>query len=83
MIEGAGGTIDMVYPYATTLSETPRLAAAAVNVVLYKEFGTGLANDLGKPVLYSPFGMQDSVTFVRQLGQLLGTSDKAKGVYPQ
>ena len=78
MIEGAGGTINMVYPYETTLSETPRLAAAAVNVVLYKEFGTGLANELGKPVLYSPFGMQDSVAFVRQLGQLLGTSDKAE-----
>ncbi|MFN5934331.1 MAG: nitrogenase component 1, partial [Roseiflexaceae bacterium] len=41
MIEGAGGTINIVYPYETTLSDTPRLAAAAVNVVLYKEFGKG------------------------------------------
>ena len=78
MIEGAGGTINIVYPYETTLSDTPRLAAAAVNVVLYKEFGKGLANDLGKPMLYAPFGMQDSIAFIRELATHLGTSAQAE-----
>lgn len=78
MIEGAGGTVNIVYPYETTLSDTPRLAAAAVNVVLYKEFGTGLATDLGKPILYAPFGMQDSISFIRELAAHLGTSAQAE-----
>jgi len=78
LIEGAGGTINLVYPYASTAEQTPQLAAGAVNVVLYKEFGMGLANELGKPVLTAPFGMRDTTTFVRELGKLLGTSDKAE-----
>jgi len=73
LIEGAGGHINMVYPYESHLAHTPQLAAGAVNVVLYKEFGTGLANDLGKPVLTAPFGMHDTTEFIRTLGDLLGT----------
>ncbi len=77
LIEGAGGIINMVYPYETTLSQTPQLAAGAVNVVLYKEFGKGLASDLGKPTLEAPFGMHDTTAFVQQLGDLLGTRAQA------
>ena len=77
LIEGAGGHINMVYPYQSHLADTPQLAAGAVNVVLYKEFGMGLANELGKPVLTAPFGMHDTTEFIRTLGDLLGTRAQA------
>ena len=78
MIEGAGGTVNIVFPYATTLAEMHRLAAGAVTVVLYKEFGMGLAERLEKPILTAPYGMKDSNAFVRALGALLGTSEQAE-----
>ncbi len=73
LIEGAGGQINLVYPYEASLSDTPRLPAAAVNVVLYREFGAGLADDLQRPTLYAPFGIHETTAFVRELGALLGT----------
>jgi 3,8-divinyl chlorophyllide a/chlorophyllide a reductase subunit Z len=78
LIAGAGGNINMVYPFEAKLSDTPRLAAAQVNVVLFKEFGQGLASELGQPTLLSPFGMRDTIEFVRELGRLLGTSEQAE-----
>ncbi|MDZ4722064.1 MAG: chlorophyllide a reductase subunit Z [Roseiflexaceae bacterium] len=78
LIAGAGGRINMVYPFESNLSDTPRLAAAQINIVLFKEFGQGLAAELGQPTLLSPFGMRDTITFVRALGELLGTSEQAE-----
>jgi chlorophyllide a reductase subunit Z len=77
LIVGAGGKINLVYPYEATLSQTPQLAAGAVNIVLYKEFGAGLAAGLGQPMLTAPFGMRDTTEFIRQLGDLLGTREQA------
>lgn len=78
LIEGAGGRINLIYPYEANLADTPLLAAAQINVVMYKEFGAGLATDLGQPTLTAPFGMRETVAFVRQVGQLLGTVDQAE-----
>jgi chlorophyllide a reductase subunit Z len=78
LVEGAGGRINLVYPYEATLADTPRLAAAQVNVVLYKEFGAGLAARLGQPTVYAPFGMRETTAFIRQIGELLGTSEQAE-----
>lgn len=78
LIAGAGGTINLVYPFEAELADTPRLAAAQVNVVLFKEFGQGLAAELGQPTLLAPFGMRDTTTFIRELGRLLGTSEQAE-----
>lgn len=78
LIVGAGGQVNLVYPFESLLSDTPRLAAAQVNVVLYKEFGAGLAADLGQPTLFAPLGIHETTVFVRELGRLLGTSDQAE-----
>lgn len=78
LIRGAGGEINMVYPYEARLSDTPRLAAAQINVVLYKEFGQGLAAELGQPTLLAPFGMRETTEFLRELARLLGTSEQAE-----
>jgi 3,8-divinyl chlorophyllide a/chlorophyllide a reductase subunit Z len=78
LVEGAGGRINLVYPYEARLADTPRLADAQVNILLSKEYGQGLAADLGQPTLFAPFGMHETTAFVRELGRLLGTEAQAE-----
>ncbi len=73
LIEGAGGRINLIYPYEATLSRTPELARAQVNVVLYQEFGHTLAATLDRPWLHAPMGMRGTTRFLHELGELLGT----------
>jgi chlorophyllide a reductase subunit Z len=78
LIEGAGGAVNVVYPLECKLSDTPRLAESAVNIVMYKEFGERLAKDLGKPYLFAPMGIRETTDFITKLGELLGTSEQAE-----
>lgn len=78
MIEGAGGRLNLVFPIESTLKDTPRLADGAVNVVLYREFGEALAKELGKPYLFAPMGIRESIDFVRSLGELLSAQAQAE-----
>ncbi|MBX0329197.1 chlorophyllide reductase subunit Z [Oscillochloris sp. ZM17-4] len=73
LVAGVGGELNLVYPYAGSIAGTPQLADAAANVVLYREFGEGLAQALGRPYLFAPFGVFGTTTFLRELGALLGT----------
>lgn len=73
LVAGAGGEINLVYPYEATLAATPRLRNAAVNVVMYREFGESLAQALDRPYLFAPFGIHGTTDFLHQLGDLLGT----------
>jgi chlorophyllide a reductase subunit Z len=72
LIEGIGGEVNLVYPYAGSVAATPRLADAAVNVVMYREFGAPLAEALGRPHLVAPFGVFGTTAFLRELGRLIG-----------
>jgi chlorophyllide a reductase subunit Z len=93
LIEGAGGRINLVFPYGTAesgtqsrevkLSDMAQLARAQVNVVMYKEFGHSLANTLGRPWLHAPMGMKGTTEFVRQLGRHLGTEEQAEAFIRQ
>lgn len=78
LIEGTGGRVNMVYPFESMIADTPNLAKAQVNVVMYKEFGKMLAETLGQPYLYAPMGIQETTEFIRRLGELLGTSEQAE-----
>jgi chlorophyllide a reductase subunit Z len=78
LIAGAGGRVNLVYPFEATLKDTPRLAESAVNVVMYREFGEPLAQTLGKPYLFAPIGIQETTAFIRRLGELLGTQAQAE-----
>lgn len=78
LIEGAGGTINMVFPFESRLSEIANLKKAAVTVVLYKEFGHTLAETLGQPWLHAPMGIRGTTAFIRQLGEWLGTTEQAE-----
>lgn len=83
LIEGAGGRINLVYPMEAKLADTPQLAKAQVNVVMYKEFGHTLADTLGQPWLHAPMGMRGTTEFIQRLGNLLGTQAQAKAFIQQ
>lgn len=72
LLKGLGVQINLVYPYAAKLADTPRLAAAALNILLYHEFGEPLARELDRPYLFAPFGIAGTTNFLREVGRLLG-----------
>ncbi len=83
LIHGAGGTVKKVFPIESKLAEISELKHSEVIVVMYEEFGKSLAERLGRPVLYAPFGLYATEQFLRDLGRLLGTSAQAEAFIKQ
>jgi len=72
LLAGIGVQVNLVYPFAATTADTPQLAAAAANIVLYHEFGEPLAQALGKPYRFAPFGIHETTRFLYDVAELVG-----------
>ena len=71
LLDGLGIKTNLVFPLGTDLKEIYKLSEADINICLYREYGRGLCELLGKPYLQAPIGMESTTLFLKKLASIL------------
>jgi chlorophyllide a reductase subunit Z len=83
LVAGLGAHVNLVYPFESNSYETSQLSEADATIVMYQEYGKSLARELGLPVFYAPFGLENTTRFLRELGAALGLAGQAEAFIKQ
>ncbi len=63
LVAGIGAEVNLVYPFEAHSYETTRLADAGATIVMYKEYGSSLAREVGLPAFDAPIGLEPTTEF--------------------